>query len=86
LMLPELPVVTTSVSGVNELAGPEEIVSLPIWAAAPITRSFALVVITTPVPGVVLLPVAPALASKAVTVAIPLHSERSAAIPPTFEP
>src|SRR5216684_1786534 len=43
-MLPELPLVTASASGVNELVGPEEIVSLPIWAAAPTTRSFALVV------------------------------------------
>ena len=84
LALPELPLVTAEVSPVNELVGPETIVFLLCWTAAPNTRSFALVVVTVLVLGVVLLPVVPALASKADAVAIPLHSERFAATPLTF--
>ena len=83
-MLLELPEVTASVSGENALVGPEEIVSLPSCADAPITRSLALVVVTVPVTGILLLPVVPALASNTVAAAIPLHSERSAPIL-TFE-
>jgi hypothetical protein len=68
----------------NELLGPETIEFLLCWTVAPNISSFALVVDVTPVTGVELLPVVPALVSTADAAAIPLHSERFAARPLIF--